>query len=477
MSFMKKSAAALVLTGVAAATSTALAAGFQLTEQSSLGLGRAYAGAGIVGDDLSAVHYNPAGMTLLEGTRFQAGTTWIAINADFNSNNGQADENGRLKGQMIPAGYVTHQVNDKVWLGFAMTVPFGMGTEYSRDWQYGNRGTSSKIYTFDMNPNIAFKVSDFISIGGGVSVQYAKAKLGMNMGSLNVGGNEIGIGHAKLEADSWDWGFNLGVMISPSDKLRFGLAYRSAIKHNADGHTDLTNSELLNSMISGLDSVTVGSSASLKTPDTVMLTGTWEATDKLRLSGLIRWANWSNFKDLNINNNVPAGMLGIMQNKAQETVQGIYNQAYNQLVGSLGETGAAAAAAQLANGAAQELGKAQSEMLCKTIENDWQDTWLFSIGADYKISNAFTVRGGIAYETSPVDNQSTRMAVIPDTDRLWLSLGASWYATKDLQFDVGATYLMGVGDSDLYDDVNGKKVGEYDSLDAYLLGVQMQYRF
>ena len=67
MSFMKKSAAALVLTGVAAATSTALAAGFQLTEQSSLGLGRAYAGAGIVGDDLSAVHYNPAGMTLLEG--------------------------------------------------------------------------------------------------------------------------------------------------------------------------------------------------------------------------------------------------------------------------------------------------------------------------------------------------------------------------------------------------------------------------
>ena len=69
------------------------------------------------------------------------------------------------------------------------------------------------------------------------------------------------------------------------------------------------------------------------------------------------------------------------------------------------------------------------------------------------------------------------MAVIPDTDRLWLSLGASWYATKDLQFDVGATYLMGVGDSDLYDDVNGKKVGEYDSLDAYLLGVQMQYRF
>ena len=112
-----------------------------------------------------------------------------------------------------------------------------------------------------------------------------------------------------------------------------------------------------------------------------------------------------------------------------------------------------------------------------TIENKWQDTWLFSIGADYRINSAFTVRGGLAYETSPVDDQSTRMAVIPDTDRVWFSLGASWYPTQDLQFDVGATYLMGVGDKDLYNDVNGKKVGKYDSLDAYLLGVQMQYRF
>lgn len=453
MSFMKKSAAALVLTGVAAATSTALAAGFQLTEQSSLGLGRAYAGAGIVGDDLSAVHYNPAGMTLLEGTRFQAGTTWIALNADFNSDSGDADENGRLKGQMIPAGYVTHQVNDKVWLGFAMTVPFGMGTEYDRNWKYGNRGTSAKIYTFDMNPNIAYKVSDFISVGAGVSVQYAKAKLGMNIGQSGAS-----LLHGKVEADSWDWGYNLGIMLSPSDKLRFGLSYRSAIKHEADGDVKLSNvnANVLNEMFGNqlgesagliarlLDGQTVGTSATLKTPDTVMLTATWETTEKLRLSGLIRWANWSNFDDLTLENDIPSGIGAIAGNSP-----------------SLG-----AAVAGL-SGKLKEV----------SIENKWQDTWLFSVGADYRINDAFTIRGGLAYETSPIDDQSTRMAVIPDTDRVWFSLGASWYPTQDLQFDVGATYLMGVGDSDLYDDVNGKKVGEYDSLDAYLLGVQMQYRF
>ncbi len=426
MSFMKKSAAALVLTGVAAATSTALAAGFQLTEQSSLGLGRAYAGAGIVGDDLSAVHYNPAGMTLLEGTRFQAGTTWIALNADYNGKDGSS-ENGRLKGQMIPAGYVTHQVNDKIWLGFAMTVPFGMGTEYDKGWAENQRGTDAKIYTFDMNPNIAWKVSEFLSVGAGVSVQYAKAKLGMGL-EQEVFGQYAYVGHGKIEGDSWDWGFNLGVMISPTDKLRFGLAYRSSIEHDAEGDFTFSNGQ---GDLAAVNGYVFNMTTSIETPDTVMLTSTWETTDKLRLSGLIRWANWSDFDELKIKNTVPG--------RVDSMTHGAFRE--------------------------------------KTVINEWQDTWLFSVGADYRINDAFTVRGGLAYETSPVDDQSTRMAVIPDTDRVWFSLGASWYPTQDLQFDVGATYLMGVGDKDLYNRVDGEKVGEFDSLDAYLLGVQMQYRF
>lgn len=426
MSFMKKSAAALVLTGVAAATSTALAAGFQLTEQSSLGAGRAYAGAGIVGDDLSAVHYNPAGMTLLEGTRFQAGGVWIGLNADYSSDISGESENGRLKGQMIPAGYVTHQVNDQVWLGFAMTVPFGMGTEYSKNWEGADRGTNAKIYTFDMNPSIAWKVNDFLSIGGGISVQYAKAELGMGLS---------GMGHGKVEADSWDWGYNFGLMISPTDKLRFGLAYRSSIEHNAEGDTKLSGMKL-----PLLEGQNFGMSTTIETPDTIMLTGTWEATEKLRLSGLIRWANWSNFKELNIENELPLSVSSSLDSIPP------YGPALKDGLSNI------------------------------DIENDWQDTWLFSVGADYRINSAFTVRGGIAYETSPIDRQETRMAVIPDTDRLWLSLGASWYPTQDLQFDIGGTYLMGVGDKDLYNS-KGQKIGKYDSLDAYLLGVQMQYRF
>lgn len=432
MSLIKKSAAGLVLTAAAAATSAAFAAGFQLTEQSSLGLGRAYAGAGIVGDDLSAVHYNPAGMTLLPGVQMQAGGVWIAVDAPFKGKGDYAgiEENGRLKGQMIPAGYITRQVNDQLWLGFAMTVPFGMGTEYDDNWRLGNRGTNSKIYTFDMNPSFAYKVNDFISIGGGVSVQYAKAELAMGMGPGSA------LGHDAIEADSWDWGYNIGIMIQPTETVRIGLSYRSAIEHEADGDFTVT-SPLIAGLGLGFDSLTFQSSATVKTPDTVMLTGTWETTEKLRLSGLVRWAKWSNFDNLTIKNkNVPSVSL----------VNGLTSDA---LLGSV------------------------------SIENDWEDTWLFSVGADYKLNNSWTVRGGIAYEMDPIDDQSTRMAVIPDTDRLWLTLGSTYKYNDDLQFDVGAAYLKGIGNKDLYSQqgAGAIKVGEYDKLDCYLVGVQMQYRF
>ena len=424
MSFMKKSAAGLVLTASALAASTAFAAGFQLTEQSSLGLGRAYAGAGIVGDDLSAVHYNPAGMTLLPGTQIQAGTVYIDVDAEYSGNDG-AENNGRMKGQLIPAGYTTYQVNDKLWLGFGMTVPFGMGTHYGRGWEENTSGTSAKIYTFDMNPSFAYKISDFISVGAGISVQYAKAKLGKMAFDLGPSDSL----HSKVEGDSWDWGYNFGIMISPTDTMRFGLAYRSSIEHNASGHTKLAGS----GAFSDLDGQIMSMDTTIETPATVMLTGTWEATQDLRISGLIRWAEWSNFDTLSLEHGLNAGL---KQNPAVagglETVE---------------------------------------------IENKWQDTWLFSVGADYRINDTWTVRGGIAYETGAVDDEKYRVAVIPDTDRLWLSLGASYHWSKQLQFDVAAAMLKGIGNRDLYKYGTDTKAGEYDNLDCYILGAQMQYRF
>lgn len=406
-----KIAAAAMMVAGAFATQT-YAAGFQLSEQSAIQMGRAMAGAGIVGDDLSAVHYNPAGMTLLSGTRMQATGTWVAVNLDYESHDGSVTENGRLKGQTIPAGFITHQINDSLWAGLGLTVPYGMGTEFDENWGGMDRGTESMILTFDINPNLAWKVNDKLSVGGGISLQYAKAELGFG---FDVPSFKTAA-HANVKGDSWAWGWNVGMMFQPVETVRVGLAYRSHIAHNADGHTTLD--------INGMGSLTSDMKVRIKTPDTITLSATWEATDALRLSGTARWSKWSNFKSLSLDNS------------------GFDNQRVS----------------------------AHS-----TITNNWDDTWFFSVGADYKLNGQWTVRGGVAYDQGPVENQY-RMAVIPDTDRVWFSGGASYKYTDNLTFDFGATYIKGVGDKELVS-VNEKASGEFKSLDSYIFSAQMQYLF
>lgn len=407
-----KIAAAAMMVAGAFATQT-YAAGFQLSEQSAIQMGRAMAGAGIVGDDLSAVHYNPAGMTLLSGTRMQATGTWVAVNLDYESRDGSVTENGRLKGQTIPAGFITHQINDSLWAGLGLTVPYGMGTEFDENWGGMDRGTESMILTFDINPNLAWKVNDKLSVGGGISLQYAKAELGFG---FDVPSFKTAA-HANVKGDSWAWGWNVGMMFQPVETVRVGLAYRSHIAHNADGHTTLD--------INGMGSRTSDMKVRIKTPDTITLSATWEATDALRLSGTARWSKWSNFKSLSLDNS--------------------------------------------------GFGSAPAIAAPSTITNNWDDTWFFSVGADYKLNGQWTVRGGVAYDQGPVENQY-RMAVIPDTDRVWFSGGASYKYTDNLTFDFGATYIKGVGDKELVS-ANEKASGEFKSLDSYIFSAQMQYLF
>lgn len=164
---MQRAAFKVALSAIAVAAafaSTAHAAGFMLTEQSAGSLGRAYAGAGVDGTDLSGVYYNPATMVLHKGTALQAGFVGIGLNLDYAGEDGTT-ANGRNKSQAIPHGYFVHQINDKVWFGLGMTVPFGMGTEYDDDWAGNQHGISATILTFDLNPNFAFKLNEKFSVG------------------------------------------------------------------------------------------------------------------------------------------------------------------------------------------------------------------------------------------------------------------------------------------------------------------------
>lgn len=423
-----KAAAAAVMAVCAA--SAAHAAGFMLTEQSAGALGRAYAGVGVDGTDISGVFYNPATMTLHPGTQIQAGFVAVGLDLAFEGNADptySGSENGRANTQPIPFGYISHQISDDMWVGLSMTVPFGMGTEYDDNWKLANRGISATVLTFDFNPNVAWKLSDKLSLGAGMSIQYASADLKMRADIPAIGSNPAMSANGEIDADSWAWGFNVGLMWSPLDNLRFGLSYRSKVNHHADGDFTLDNQKvnISDSWVSLPGSTTFGDAkASLSTPAWAMATAAWDINDLLSLYATFRWTDWSSFDELKISTNNPA-------------------------IGS-------------------------------TVTNKWQDTYLFSVGADLRFTNWWTFRAGIGYETSPIDDPSYRTAIIPDADRWWFALGSSFKVAKDMQLDVSAAWLHGTGERDLYDEVSEDsfvKAGRFDKLDAYLLGVQLVYKF
>ena len=422
--FTLKLAAAATLS--AALSSAAVAGGFMLTEQSVAGLGRAYAGAGIVGDDLSAVWYNPAGMSLLSGTAVQMGAVVADLDLEVTTNekatfgNRKASkENGRKHGVPVPNMYLVHQIKDDMWFGLGITVPFGMATEYDNNWAAADKGMNAEVKVFDINPNVAFKLTDTLSFGAGVSLQYVTAQFEQK--------NNLGSGTAmrvRLNADGWAWGGNLGFMWQPTETVRVGLAYRSQVNHKADGYLKTDVETTTGNLLQHYQ--TNDGHAEMSAPHVITLTGTWKATEALRLSGLVRWTNWSSFDKLPIS--------GSSLGEATRGATSKHNAVYN-----------------------------------------WKDSWLFTVGADYDINDEFTVRGGVGYEISPVDDDKYRSATIPDTDRLWLSMGATWHASKNLQSDFGIAYLKGIGNKNLY--TGNTKVAEFDKLDAILWGAQFVYKF
>lgn len=430
--FTLKLAAAATLS--AALSSAAVAGGFMLTEQSVAGLGRAYAGAGIVGDDLSAVWYNPAGMSLLSGTAVQMGAVVADLDlevttnssATFDNRRNGTKENGRKHGVPIPNMYLVHQIKDDMWFGLGITVPFGMATEYDNNWAAADKGMNAEVKVFDINPNVAFKLTDTLSFGAGVSLQYVTAQFEQK--------NNLGSGTAmrvRLNADGWAWGGNLGFMWQPTETVRVGLAYRSQVNHKADGYLKSDLETANGTLIKHFQSN--DGHAEMSAPHVITLTGTWKATEALRLSGLVRWTNWSSFDKLPI-------------------------------------SGSSLESATANLGAANTTDKVEAEY-------HWKDSWLFTVGADYDINEQVTVRGGVGYEISPVDDDKYRSATIPDTDRLWLSVGATWHVNKQLQGDFGLAYLRGIGNKGLYNEKTGEKLGEFDRLDAILWGAQFVYKF
>ena len=438
--------AAAIAAALSAVAGTAHAAGFQLTEQSALALGRAYAGVGVDGTDISGVYYNPATMVLHKGTKVQGGGVLVGLNLDYADKASDAnDQNGRGVEKFVPNGFMTHQINDTTWVGLGITVPFGMATEYSKDWKHKDHGTDAEIMVIDFNPNVAWKLTDRFSIGAGVSLQYADATLGIGADVPTLGDSIRG----ELDVDTWAWGWNIGAMWMPLDNLRFGVSYRSEVRHTAEGDLKVSGAGV-KSQTAALQAMNgkYDGSVEMSAPAWAMATAAWDVNDMLSLYATFRWTDWSSFKQLNIESSGLDAQLGVIGNGLIQAGQTDMAQVLNKVAYGMSH-----------------------------ITNDWRDTYMGSLGADLRVNDFWTLRGGVAYETSPIARPQTRTAIIPDANRWWFAVGSSFKWSKQFQTDVAFAHLHGVGERNLYAKDTGEKIGRFRRLDAYLIGVQAQYAF
>lgn len=285
------------------------AAGFYIQEQSVKGLGSAFAGSTTSLEDASTVYFNPAGMTKLDRLQINAGAHLLIPTADID-NNGSTLPPGAIIGgnggnpydpTPVPNFFVAAPVlQDQLWLGLGITAPFGLANDYDEGWFGRFDSTETELTTINIQPSIAVKATEWLSIGGGIDIQYADAELKSTVS------NVVSEGTSTLEGDDISVGYNIGVQIEPIKGTEIGVHYRSAISHELDGRISVAGLTAGDFDIAG--------TADLDLPDVATFGLAHDVNDKLRLMGQATWFGWNNFQDITAKNDAGTTISQVVQN-------------------------------------------------------------------------------------------------------------------------------------------------------------------
>ena len=375
---------------LAVATAQANAGGLAVHEQSVYGQGTSFAGIA-AGGALSSMYWNPATMTQFAGKGLEVGASALFPYASNTPLPGSSLFGAPVVGggtfdtgndALVANGYFTYQFSPNLWLGMSLNSPFGLSASLPELWagrDYGANG--SKLVTYNAAPSLAYRFNDWISVGIGAQIQYAKATF--NKGFTLPGPS---FSDLTLHGDGWAYGLTAGVTLTPTPTTTIGIGYRSALNQGIDGNL------LLNGALAGFSNGSIHTTVNL--PDTVSLGIRQRVTPQLTLLGTAEWTNWSRIGTSNI---------------------------------------------LTASGAPATLGVCPA---CTpvTLPFQYKDGWFFALGGEYQWSDRLTVRAGAAYEISPIDDR-VRIPLVPDNNRVWASIGASWQVFKGFSFDLAYSHI------------------------------------
>ncbi len=387
------------LLGTVAVVSSANAAGFYLQEQSTTAMGSAFAGAGAEARDASIMYYNPAGITQLKKAQINGNLSVLkAWESNHDTGSTSSAFNGTPTPTVIPAGGGTSDdaipvtplpalyaatplpvLDDKLWVGVGLSVPFGLSTKYDNDWFGRFDSIKSELTVLDIQPTIAYQATDWLSIGGGVNIQRAIARL------TSAVTNTVSTGESTLKGNDWDVGYNLGVMLKPTDGTTIGLDYRTKVDHTLKGHVIVTGvPSAFGGAVPGANENSAAS-ADLNLPNVYGVSISQKVAPEWKVLGQVNYFQWSRFDNIT---------------------------------------------AVRSNGTVAE-----------SISEDYRNTFSYAIGAEYAWRPDTTFRFGYQYDETPTHspNRDTR---VPDGNRNNFAVGVSHDFTPHLTLDLSASYSL-----------------------------------
>ena len=404
--FERRLGAAFVAAALAAgAGGEAAASGYLLREQSAVGQGSSFAGATARADDPSFLFFNPAALGYLPG--YQAAIVGSYIRPESEVESGSASRSAFLGGTpitgslggdaglnaFVPAVYSTAQLSPEWAIGLAATAPFGLVTKYDTDFIGRYHALTSTLRTFNVAPTISYRPVPWFSIGASLQIQHAYARL-----STGIDGGAFipapvrpppGLidGRGTVRGDDVAVGWTLGAVWEPADGTRVGPSFRSALFHKleGDGYFEGVPAQVANAPALGATFRNSDVRAKLTTPEILSFGVAQRAGQRWTLLGDLSWTNWSRFRELRVN----------------------YASGRAPLVS----------------------------------EQNWRDTWAIALGAEYQATDALRLRAGVAYDQSPARDRY-RNPRIPDSDRYWLSVGASYQVLRNVELTAAYTHIF-----------------------------------
>jgi long-chain fatty acid transport protein len=438
----------VVQTSVLAATlscfsSQVFASGFAVTEKSASAQGNSYAGFAASAEDASTVWANPAGMMKLQGNQIVAVGHFIVPQSTFDNQGSRFANGDDLTGDndddafadaFVPNFYWVTAVSEDMKFGLGINAPYGLVTDYDDTWVGRYHAVLSDLKTVNFNPSIAMQVNNKASIGFGLNIMLVDVNLtsAVDFGSL-LGTPGEADGFADLQGDNLtgiddlSYGFNLGLMYDITPQTTLGVSYRSEMDVDVEGDADFKVPATAAPVLSSGAFVDTGLYASITLPQSLSVSVAHDYGN-LKVLADITWTAWSSFEELRIKYRNP-------------------NQPDS------------------------------------VTTEEWEDTFRYSLGVDWKYTDKVTLRTGVAFDEAAVPSAERRTPRIPGNDRTWLSFGGTYVISQQFTIDVGYSHLF-ISDTDMNNTFESSQpalaatlTGTYEDVSADILSAQLRWNY